>query len=243
MNGFSFVVSSLRSIAVLLNASSLKSACSAVALSVICSVCLAGCVSSLWPGKTKANVDTKSAGRGAAVKENTVSPAPTPAKPSQGGDKSGAEARGQGAAEKGRNPGPTKETKDSAEPASKPQPSKSPTQSPDDQDNLSDSFKKHDHSKYMTYVRNKAIDLINTQKPADHVVLCKDNTTDQWTMTLYNKGDRVYSFVTYVWDEIDDKWTESFVSNKNPISRWKNHVRYSASGKDCTVLKGRREGE
>jgi hypothetical protein len=98
-------------------------------------------------------------------------------------------------------------------------------------------FKRHDHSKYLEIMKNKAVDLVNSDKESDYAAICKDLITDQWSLAFYYTHEKTYKFVTYVWDEIDDKWQKSFVSDKRPISTLEKHLKYSSSGKDCKVLK------
>jgi len=99
-------------------------------------------------------------------------------------------------------------------------------------------FKKHDHSKYTSAIRGKAIDQVNKEKDVALARLCRDSTTEEWSLTLYRKRQQTYSFVSYVWDEIDEKWEQAFVSDQRPISGWKQHLDFSSSGKDCVGLKG-----
>jgi hypothetical protein len=98
-------------------------------------------------------------------------------------------------------------------------------------------FKRHDHSKYLETIKNKAVDLVNSDKESDYAAICKDLITDQWSLSFYYTQEKTYKFVTYVWDEIDDKWQKSFVSDKRPISTMEKHLKYSSSGRDCKVLK------
>jgi len=101
-------------------------------------------------------------------------------------------------------------------------------------------FKRHDHTKYLEMIKNKAVDLVNSDKESNHAAICKDMITDQWSLTLYYVKEKTYKFITYAWDEIDDNWKESFASGKRPLSGLKKHLKYSSSGKDCKVLKKER---
>ena len=98
-------------------------------------------------------------------------------------------------------------------------------------------FKRHDHAKYLEMIKNKAVDLVNSDKESNRAEICKDMITDQWSLTLYYVKGKTYQFVTYAWDEIDDNWQKSFTSNKRPLSSLKKHLKYSSSGKECKVLK------
>ncbi len=98
-------------------------------------------------------------------------------------------------------------------------------------------FKRHDHTKYLEIIKNKAVDLVNSDKESAYAAICKDMITDQWSLAFYYIQEKTYKFVIYVWDEIDDKWQKSFVSDKQPISSLEKHLKYSSSGKDCKVLK------
>lgn len=102
----------------------------------------------------------------------------------------------------------------------------------------SSAFKKHDHSKYVTDIRNKAIDQLNKEKDADLVRLCRNATTDQWSLTMYHRAERTYSFTDYAWDEVNLKWEKVLSSVKKPRSSWKQHLDFSAAGKECKILKG-----
>jgi hypothetical protein len=101
-------------------------------------------------------------------------------------------------------------------------------------------FKKHDHVKYTQKIKNKAIDQVNKEKDVTYARLCRDSTTDEWSLWVYRSEEKAYRFVTYIWDEVDEKWEESFKSDKRPISGWKHHLKFSTDGKDCIDLKKRR---
>jgi hypothetical protein len=101
-------------------------------------------------------------------------------------------------------------------------------------------FKRHDHVKYMQKIKNKAIDWINKEKDITYARLCRDTTTDEWSLWIYRSEEKAYRFVTYIWDEVDEKWEESFKSDKRPISGWQHHLKFSTDGKDCIDLKKRR---
>jgi len=100
-----------------------------------------------------------------------------------------------------------------------------------------DSFPKHDHSKYATAIRHKAIDMLNRQTDCDVARLCRDSLTEEWSLVLYFKTGPSYYYVMHAWDEIEGKWAQSFVSEKSPISGMKKHLAFSAAGKTCKVLK------
>ena len=74
----------------------------------------------------------------------------------------------------------------------------------------------------MELMKNKAIDLVNSEKECDQAIICKDMITDQWSLTLYYMKEKTYKFVTYVWDEIDDNWQKSFwpISGRSRV--WKS---------------------
>ena len=100
-------------------------------------------------------------------------------------------------------------------------------------------LKKHDHSKYVAAIKGKAIDRVNKSSNVDLARICRDTTTDEWSLTLYHKREKAYSFVSYIWDEIDEKWEEAFSSDQRPIAGWKQHLNFSSAGKKCDVIKGR----
>jgi hypothetical protein len=100
-------------------------------------------------------------------------------------------------------------------------------------------LKKHDHSKYVAAIKGKAIDRVNKSSNVDLARICRDTTTDEWSLTLYHRREKTYSFVSYIWDEIDEKWEEAFSSDQRPIAGWKQHLNFSSAGKKCDVIKGR----
>jgi hypothetical protein len=99
-------------------------------------------------------------------------------------------------------------------------------------------IKKHDHSKYVTALRNKAIDLLNREENVYYARLCKDFATDQWSFTIYYKQQTIFSFIIYTWDEIDQKWVKSLTSDKRPMARFQKHLNFYTAGKECQILKG-----
>ena len=99
-------------------------------------------------------------------------------------------------------------------------------------------FRKHDHSKYVTKIKNAAIDVVNRERDSVYVRMCKHNTTDEWSLGVYFVQGKSYYFRTYVWDPIENLWTETFESEKRPYSGFKNHLSFSSAGKKCVPLKG-----
>ena len=99
-------------------------------------------------------------------------------------------------------------------------------------------FKKHDHEKYLASVRNKAIDQVNKDGKCDYARLCRNSLTDEKSLTLYYLDGKTFSFVTYEWDEIDEKWKKDYTSNKWPMSQWEEHLKLAAARQDCSVIKG-----
>lgn len=100
-------------------------------------------------------------------------------------------------------------------------------------------FEKFDHAKYVKKIKNSALDILNKDSACNLARICSDSITNDWWLTLYRKSDRTYSFTTYIWDAVDGKWEESFVSGKEPLSKLSHHIRSSSSGKYCEVLKGK----
>jgi hypothetical protein len=100
------------------------------------------------------------------------------------------------------------------------------------------SFQKHDHAKYDEKIANSAKDLVRKEPGCKFARLCKNTTTDQWDLNLYFFHERTYVLATYAWDEVDEKWKEAFTSDKQPASRWREHLEISSSGKKCINLKG-----
>jgi hypothetical protein len=100
------------------------------------------------------------------------------------------------------------------------------------------SFQKHDHAKYVSSIKNKAIDLLNKHENATQAILCNNRTTDQWSLTLYFKRTRICSYTAYAWDDVDQNWKKVFSADRLPISKWREHMRYSSQDKQCSMLKG-----
>jgi hypothetical protein len=99
-------------------------------------------------------------------------------------------------------------------------------------------IQKHDHAKYVARIRNRAIDLVNKDSSSFLARLCRDTITDQWSLNIYQKDDKNYFFTAYSWDPVSGEWARSFDSGKQPLARWKHHIRASESGRECRVLKG-----
>lgn len=104
-------------------------------------------------------------------------------------------------------------------------------------------FKKHDHAKYVTMIRNKAIDTLNKEAPCDVARLCRDSFTDTWSLTLYAKSGKFYVYTVYAWDEIDGNWIPSYTSEKRPVATMKKHLDFTSAGKKCQMLKGSGQAE
>jgi hypothetical protein len=98
-------------------------------------------------------------------------------------------------------------------------------------------FQKPDHVEYSNEIKNKAIDLTNREAHASLVQLCKDSITGEWSLTIYKKGRKTFSFVIYSWDPIDQQWHETLDSGKRPLSMWDHHIKFSRDGRHCDVLK------
>ena len=101
-------------------------------------------------------------------------------------------------------------------------------------------FKRHNHEKYTEKIRNKAKDKVNKERTCTYATLCRDSTTDEWSLWIYRSEAKTYRFVAYSWDEVDEKWEKSFESDKLPLSGLKHHLEFTAAGKDCQILKGRK---
>jgi hypothetical protein len=99
-------------------------------------------------------------------------------------------------------------------------------------------FKKHNHVKYLEKIRDAAKEIVEKQTDSVYARICRDSVIDEWSLSVYYFSGKEYWFQAYKWDEVDEKWQESFKSDKRPITVWKNHVKFSASGKECDTLKG-----
>ena len=102
----------------------------------------------------------------------------------------------------------------------------------------SPSFKKHDHSKYLTTIKNSAIDVVNKEPDSVYARMCRHNTSEEWSLYLYFTQGKNYHFRIYVWDPIENMWTETFESEKRPVTGYKKHLSFSSAGKKCISLKG-----
>jgi hypothetical protein len=192
---------------------------------IICSLWLTACVPAIFGSKEKATTQADVSGPSRLVKpavpdeqDSVDSIARNESDKRQGGD-SGTSAQAFSASAKS-----AKAEKPAPAGSSKPDPP----------------FKRHNHAKYVEKIKNKAIDKVNTEKDVAYARLCRDSTTDEWSLWIYRSEAKVYRFVSYVWDEVDEKWEESFISEKRPLSGWQNHLKSLAAGKDCMVLKERR---
>ncbi len=99
-------------------------------------------------------------------------------------------------------------------------------------------FKKHDHSKYVTKIKNAALDFINKESDCSYARICRHNTTDEWSLGIYFVQGKNYYFRSYVWDPIENAWTETFESEKKPHTGMRKHLSFSSAGKRCLTLKG-----
>lgn len=99
-------------------------------------------------------------------------------------------------------------------------------------------FKKHDHSKYVAKIKNAALDIINKENDCSYARICRHNTTDEWSLGIYFVQGKTYSFRSYVWDPIENTWTETFESEKKPHTGMRKHLSFSSAGKKCLTLKG-----
>lgn len=115
---------------------------------------------------------------------------------------------------------------------------KSPIDAGDTQGQGEGSFTKHNHVQYVELIEQKAREKLKDHRDVSMARMCKDSTTDQWTMNIYRKEPKSYSFISYAWDEVDQKWEKSFESRRQPITRWHSHLEFSAARKNCKVLKG-----
>ncbi len=100
------------------------------------------------------------------------------------------------------------------------------------------SFKKHDHSRYLTTIKNSAIDMVNKEPDSVYARMCRHNTSEEWSLSLYFVQAKNYYFRIYVWDPIENNWAETFESEKRPVTGYKKHLSFSLAGKKCISLKG-----
>jgi hypothetical protein len=110
---------------------------------------------------------------------------------------------------------------------------------PEEKLDKKDAFKKHDHVGYVELVKKKAQELIAKQSDCTFARLCRHSVTDEWTLQVYVREPKSFSFVLYSWDEIDEKWQKSYTSEKRPSAQWDHHLRFTSASKECTDLKGK----
>ncbi|MFH0958050.1 MAG: hypothetical protein V1897_05025, partial [Pseudomonadota bacterium] len=99
-------------------------------------------------------------------------------------------------------------------------------------------FKKHNHQEYVTRIKNLAIDEVNKEPDSFYANICNNSTTDDWTLRIYFRSNKTFSYKSFVWDSIDDKWNRDYESEKRPLNTWKKHLAFASSGKKCKALKG-----
>lgn len=99
-------------------------------------------------------------------------------------------------------------------------------------------FKKHDHVAYVKLIKTKADALIEKQSDCTLARLCRNTISDEWTLQVFTRQTKTFSFVLYSWDEIDEKWEKSADSTTMPIGQWEHHLRFSSACKECTNVKG-----
>lgn len=99
-------------------------------------------------------------------------------------------------------------------------------------------FKKHDHSEYVTKIKNAAIDVANRETDSAYVRMCKHSATDEWSLGVYYIQGKNFYFRTYAWDPIENSWTETFESEKRPSAGLKKHLSFTSAAKKCVALKG-----
>jgi hypothetical protein len=102
-------------------------------------------------------------------------------------------------------------------------------------------FEKHDHSRYVKKLRRKGIELVNKSRTSFYARICRDHISEEWTLTIYEKSRGRFWFTKHVWDHIDERWEESFKSQKQRMSKFKRHVKFASAGKECRTMKGRIE--
>ena len=107
----------------------------------------------------------------------------------------------------------------------------------DETDKKSRAFKQHDHVAYVERLKSKADELIKKEQRCTLARLCRHTITDEWTLQLYVRQPKSFSFSLYSWDEIDEKWKQSYESETNPGSQWEHHLRFSSAHKECSDLK------
>lgn len=210
---------------------------------VVWCILLTGCAIPFWYTKNQMDTDKKPATPGQLVKpliakENKIGPsvkiAPETIKDEDGKTESGDSS----STKKTDNSRSSEETDSGDRDSGKKGSDASEPSKKDDTEVIEGPFKKHDHSKYTKGIKNAAIDTLNRDRSATYATLCRNTTTDLWTLTIYHQTGRKFDFTSYFWDEIDGKWDNAFDSGKLPLKRWKDHLRYSSSGKTCDILKG-----
>jgi hypothetical protein len=117
---------------------------------------------------------------------------------------------------------------------------KPPAESDDDPDRLpmtDETGKRHDHTGYLVMIKNRAAELVNKDPACTYARICRQSITDEWSVTLFFQEGKTFRFVTYGWDPVDEKWEQSYASEKRPVAQMEEHAKFTAAGKECTVLK------
>jgi hypothetical protein len=156
--------------------------------------------------------------------------------------------------DRGERPSPSKEDssvnergkRDSGRPG--PQPTRTPgTEASSDADSDSEKelaakklIKKHDHAAYLETIKQQAMELASKDRSCDYARICRNPITDDWALTMYYREGKFFSFVTYAWDQIDEKWARVFASEKRPVAQWESHVKFTSAGKNCVPIKDSR---
>lgn len=98
-------------------------------------------------------------------------------------------------------------------------------------------IKKYDHSRYVKKIRSKAAKLVEGSPSCFHARLCRDLISDEWWLTTYRKSGKTFSYTSWVWDDIDQKFERTFRSPEQPLRELKLQISYSAAEKECHVLR------
>jgi len=99
-------------------------------------------------------------------------------------------------------------------------------------------IRKFDRAKYFEQLRSEASEIVKKEPDSSHAILCRDTITDDWSLSIYRIRGNHFEYVVYAWDEIDEKWTKDYDSEKRPLNQMKDHLKISVVNKECKALKG-----
>jgi hypothetical protein len=98
-------------------------------------------------------------------------------------------------------------------------------------------FRKHDHAKYLEKIKSTALEIVAKDRRISFAGLCRNQMNGDWNLRIYHKNEEFYSFKTFSWNAIEEKWEDAVDSEKRKAKTWHEHLRFYFSKRDCEVLK------